>query len=236
MSDARTPSRWGPRWSRWVGLFLARVLWRTDVRGRDHVPADGPVLIVANHVGLIDGPVLHGVIPRGSHFLIGGHMMRGVLGAILRAAQQIEVQGSGRAALAQGLAVLKRGDVVGMFPEGTRGAGTVDEVHGGAAWLAIQSGAPVVPAALVGTRLPGESVNVWPAPGRRIVVDFGAPVTLDPPPELKGRARQHWAAERVGLALREHLTAVLDTTEIPLPMDDPRRDAQPGSVAPQEDS
>jgi 1-acyl-sn-glycerol-3-phosphate acyltransferase len=176
--------------------------------------------VIANHVGFVDGPVLHGVIPRGSHFLIGSHMFHGVLGVLLRGAAQIEVEASGRSALATGLAVLRRGDVVGMFPEGTRGAGRADAVHGGAAWLALQSGAPIVPTTMVGTRLTGEPVSVWPPFRRRILVEFGAPQVLEPPANLVGRARQEWAQEAVAEALRTRLEATLATTDLELPTDD----------------
>lgn len=220
MTAAEAPSRWGPRWSRWVGRVLARGLWATEVRGRDRVPRTGAAIVVANHVGFIDGPVLHGVIPRASHFLIGSHMFRGALGGLLRAASQIEVEGSGRAALAQGLAVLRRGDVVGMFPEGTRGAGRADAVHGGAAWLALQSGAPIVPTTMVGTRHTGEPVSVWPRPRRRILVEFGHAQVLEPPQDLKGRRRQEWAQQAVAEALRAQVAATLATTTIELPTDD----------------
>ena len=212
-----------------MGLVLARVLWRTEVRGREHVPTSGPAIVVCNHLGLIDGPVLHGVIPRGSHFLIRIEMMTGPLGAILKAAQQITVEGSGREALARGLGVLRRGDVVGVFPEGTRGSGTAEAVHGGAAWLAIQSGAPVVPTAIIGSRRTGESVNTWPRPGRRLLVAFGEPLDVTPPPEVKGgRAKQAWAAERLAAALRDQVARTLDTTDLELPLDDPRRETRGG--------
>lgn len=176
--------------------------------------------MVANHVGFIDGPVLHGVIPRPSHFLIGDHMFRGVLGPILRGAGQIEVDLSGRSALAAGLAVLRRGDVVGMFPEGTRGAGRADAVHGGAAWLALRSGAPIVPTTIVGTRHTGEPVGVWPAPRRRILIEFGEPLVVTPPADMKGRVRQEWAAGVVAEALRTQVESTLARTHLRLPEDD----------------
>ncbi|WP_227589847.1 lysophospholipid acyltransferase family protein [Demequina pelophila] len=225
MSVPAAPSPWGPRWSRWLGVFLAKVLWRTEVRGGRSFPRRGAVIVVCNHVGLIDGPVLHGVIPRPSHFLIREGMMTGPLGALLTAAQQIKVSGSGREALAQGLAVLRRGGVVGVFPEGTRGAGTAEAVHGGAAWLAVQSGATVVPAAIIGSRRTGERVSVWPRPGRRLLVAFGEPLDVTPPPDVRGgRAKQAWAAARLGEALRDQVARTLESTDLELPLDDPRRD------------
>lgn len=224
MSQNNGPSPWGPRWSRWVGWVLARGLWATKVRGRELVPRDGAAIIVANHVGFIDGPVLHGVIPRPSHFLVGAHMFKSALNLVLRAAAQVRVDESGRNALGEGLAVLRRGGVVGMFPEGTRGAGRALAVHGGAAWLALQSGAPIVPTAIVGTRNTGEPVSVWPAPRRRILVEFGAPVVLTPPADLKGRARQEWAARAVSEALRGQVESTLAHTPLALPQDDGARD------------
>lgn len=226
MSSA-TPGAWGPCWSRWVGRFLAVILWRTAVTGRENIPAHGAVLIVCNHVGLIDGPVVHGVIPRGSHFLIRAGMMSGPLGCVLRAAQQITVEGQGREALARGLAVLRSGGVVGVFPEGTRGAGTAAQVHGGAAWLAVRSGAVIIPTAIVGTRHTGESVNTWPRPGRRIAVAFGTPMLLSPPAHLRGgRAKQDWAAQELASALRGQVARTLETIDLELPLDDPRRESR----------
>ena len=228
MNHKVSPSPWGPRWSWWVGRFLARVLWATEVRGRKLVPRQGAVIVVANHAGFIDGPILHGVIPRPSHFLVGSHMFRGVLGVILRAAAQVEVDGAGRSALSAGLMVLRRGGVVGMFPEGTRGAGRAVAVHGGAAWLALQSGAPIVPTAIVGTRHTGEPVGVWPRPRRRIVIEFGEPIHVSPPDGLKGRARQEWAAVAVSEALRGQVESTLAQTDLELPADDGARDVLMG--------
>lgn len=213
------PSPWGPRWSRWIGRFLARVYWRTEVRGRAHIPTEGPVLVVANHIGLPDGPVVHGVLPRPSHFLIKASMMNGPLGILLRPAAQIAVEGAGRSALTLALAVLARGGVVGVFPEGHRGGGHAERTYGGAAWLAVRSGATVVPTAVVGTRRAGESVNVWPRPGRRMLVAFGEPERFEPPAGLTGRARQEWAARHLDGLLTRHVKATLATTELTLPAD-----------------
>lgn len=230
--SAKVPTQWGPRWSRWVGRFLARIYWNTEVRGRSNVPKKGAGIVVVNHVGFIDGPVVHGVIPRLNFFLIRADMFKGALKPLLTWAAQIPVHGDGRSALAKGLAVLRRGDIVGVFPEGTRGSGSAEQVHGGAAWLAVQSGAPIIPTALLGTRLPGESVNLWPKPRRKLLVAFGEPVQLDLPPELKGRARQAAASEQVAAALRAQLATTLATTHLVLPGDDPLRESRAAKETP----
>ncbi len=213
-------------WGRWVGWFLAKVLWRTKVAGADRVPRKGAAILVANHVGFIDGPVAIGIVPRRTHFLVKEEMFVHVLGAILTGSGTIKVDESGREALARARQVLARGDAVGVFPEGTRGAGDAASVHGGAAWLAVQSGAPVVPVALFGTRHTGESVNVWPKPGRKIWVEFGEPFTLQLPDDLKGRARQSAAEHAVAEGLRAHLQDAATRSPLPLPTDDPARDRQ----------
>ncbi len=221
---AKPPSRLGPLWGRPIAVFLAHVFWRTRVVGKHHVPRKGPVVVIANHVGFIDGPVAVGVMPRHAHVLVKTDMFVNVLGAILRASGQIEVAHSGREALARGRAVLRRGGVVGVFPEGSRGMGDAASLGGGAAWLALHGDAPVVPLALLGTRLTGESVSVWPRPGRRLIAEFGVPLRLDLPRGLTGASRQKAAEEQIAALLRAHVRAVEASSPIKLPSDDPLRE------------
>ncbi len=220
----KAPSRLGPVWGRPIAWMLTHAFWRTDVRGKGFVPRKGPVVIIANHVGFIDGPVATGVTPRYMHVLVKVEMFVGVIGPILRGSGQIEVEQGGREALARGRAVLQRGGVVGVFPEGTRGMGDAASLGGGAAWLAIHGGAPVVPLALLGTRLTGESVNVWPRPGRRLIAEFGEPIRLDLPEAARGRERQQMAEQIVADALRAHVRRVAAGAPIELPQDDPLRE------------
>ncbi|HMO12281.1 MAG TPA: lysophospholipid acyltransferase family protein, partial [Actinotalea sp.] len=134
---------------------------------RENLPSTGAVVIAANHVSVIDGPLLHGVVPRDTHLLVKREAFRGVVGAILRGAGQIPVDRvTGRSALEAALAVLRRGGAVGIFPEGGRGDGAVQSVRAGVAWLAVHGGAPVVPVAILGTRRTGEGIGHLPAPRR----------------------------------------------------------------------
>ncbi len=219
------PSARGPRWSRWIGRFLARVVWDTDVVGASLVPADGPVLLAANHTGIVDGPLLHGVAPRPSHVLVKEEMFWGPVGTVLRAAGQIPVDRlGGRTALTSALAVLQRGGVVGVFPEGNRGRGDATSARAGIAWLALNGHAPVVPVAILGTRRTGESVNHVPGLRRRLAVEFGTPLVIERRAGMTGRAALVEANEAIRVALAELVDRAAVRSGLQLPTDDPNRE------------
>lgn len=214
------PGPAGPRWSVHLGRFLAHVVWDTRVLGAENVPRTGAVIIAANHIGVVDGPVVHGAVPRGTHILVKDEMFTGPVGMVLRAAGQIPVDRTGgRPALAAALGVLRRGGAVGIFPEGVRGRGDASSSRAGVAWLAVNSGAPVVPAAVLGTRRTGESVGRVPGPRRRLVVAFGEPVLLGREPGTSGRQAVADANELLRVRLAEHVEEVSARTGIPLPED-----------------
>lgn len=221
MTDAnRAPAPWKPRWSRHLGRFIAHVPWRTEVLDAHHVPPTGPVIVAANHIGLLDGPIVHGAVPRPSHLLVKHELLRPPLGWVLRAAGQIPVdRRNPRPALASALAVLRRGGVVGIFPEGMRGRGDASESRAGVAWLAVSAGAPVVPCAVLGTRRTGESTTGLPPLRRRLVVGFGAPVHLDPGAGSSRREAVTRANDLLRVALSEHVRDVADRTGVALPDD-----------------
>jgi 1-acyl-sn-glycerol-3-phosphate acyltransferase len=211
-----------PRWSRAVGVVLARVVWDTAVLGSSNVPRTGPVILAANHIGLVDGPLLHGASPRYTRILVKEEMFSGPVGAVLRASGQIPVDRTGgRPALAAALAVLRHGGAVGIFPEGNRGRGDAAATRGGVAWLTVTSGAPVVPVAILGTRRTGESVGHVPGPRRRLVVAMGEPMTFDRRAGGSGRAAVVAAGETLRTALGEHVRSVSAATGVPLPDDAP---------------
>ncbi|SNS40500.1 1-acyl-sn-glycerol-3-phosphate acyltransferase [Micrococcales bacterium KH10] len=212
------PGTFGPRWSSKVGWFLAHVVWRTRAVNRSAVPWEGPVILAGNHTGVIDGPVLLGVAPRRLHILVKQEMFDGFVGAVLRGAGQIPVdRNGGRSALATARAVLKRGGAVGIFPEGSRGAGQVDDIHGGAAWLALNTGAPVVPVAILGTRRAGEKVGVIPGFRRRLVVQFGEPVAVRREAGQTGKEALESANEQIRAALAALVQTAVAEHQIALP-------------------
>jgi 1-acyl-sn-glycerol-3-phosphate acyltransferase len=179
------------------------------------------VLFASNHIGFLDGPMLVAVAPRFVHCLVKQEMFHGVAGVILRSAGQIPVERNrgDRSALGRALELLAAGGAVGVFPEGKRGRGNVGEVRQGITWLALRSGAPVVPVACLGTRRTGESTGQLPRLRRRLDVVFGEPVSLAARPGVPGRV----ALTEVSAILRDtmaaHVARAQTRTGQPLPED-----------------
>jgi 1-acyl-sn-glycerol-3-phosphate acyltransferase len=210
--------RWGPVWSRRVGWVLDHLWWNTTVLGAENVPAEGPVIIASNHTGIVDGPLLHGALPRGSHVLVKQEFFDSKIGFLMTWAGQIPVdRTSGRAALAVGKAMLDEGRVVGIFPEGTRGRGDASEVRAGVAWLAVNTGAPIVPAACLGTRRTGDPRGYVPPPRAKLHVAFGEPIRLNFPEGTSRREKMAHAMSAIGAGLQAHVDQAQQVTGVRLP-------------------
>jgi cytidylate kinase len=139
-----------------IGIALSHLMYRMTVHGEEHMPASGPLVVVANHTTFADGPMLFGRLPRRISFLVKAEVLVGPLGWLLRTVGQYAIDRAApqREVLLAALAQLKEGGVIGIFPEGQRTDGSVNEVFRGAGWLAARAGATVVPVALRGTARP----------------------------------------------------------------------------------
>lgn len=169
--------------ARWIGTWLFVPFYRVRVHHHERMPAAGPVVLVANHSSLVDGPLLFGLLRRRSVFLVKHEMFTGVMGMMLPLIGQLAVRRGApdRRPLMAAVTILRGGGLVGVFPEGTRGAGDVTAAQHGAAWLARSTGAVVVPIVCRGTRRPdgrrrrfrprvdvlvGELIDISGTPGR----------------------------------------------------------------------
>jgi 1-acyl-sn-glycerol-3-phosphate acyltransferase len=156
---------------------LLRFWIRLHVKGREHVPAEGPAILAPNHKSLAD-PFFVGLsLKRHVRFMAKAELFRGPLGRLLPRLGAFPVR-RGQAdaeALETARTLLRQGELVVVFPEGTR-VGDPDVLgspHHGAGRLAIDTGAPIVPAAIEGTS------KLWLGPvpkPRRIQVSFLEPV------------------------------------------------------------
>jgi len=171
-------------WYRALQVFLPRImpLFCFRVVGKEEVPLTEGVILAANHVSYVD-PLFIGValVERQLHFLAKEELFRFPLfGGLIRDLHAFPVRrGQGdRGAIKQCLRLLAEGEILLMFPEGTRGDGmALLEAEGGIGFLAARSGCPVVPVYVQGTD------NVLPR-GKRIprlhpvTVYFGRPLRL----------------------------------------------------------
>lgn len=135
--------------------FIFRVFFRADIRGREHLPVEGPVILAANHMSNADPPLLATFLPRPVCYMAKQELFEvPVLKQIITAAHSFPVKrGAGdRGAIKAAMEVLKQGKVLGLFPEGTRSKdGKIHKAEAGVALIAAMTNAPVLPACIIGT-------------------------------------------------------------------------------------
>ncbi|MEV6600827.1 lysophospholipid acyltransferase family protein [Actinoplanes sp. NPDC051346] len=185
---------------------LAHAAFRPRVEGRHHVPRDGAVILAANHLSFLDSFIIPLVAPRPVAFLAKqeyftgsgprGWLTRTTLTAVGAVAVPRGEHRAAQEALETALTVLKDGRAFGIHPEGSRSRdGRLYRGRTGVAWLALASGAPVVPVAVIGTDRVQPVGARLPRPGR-VTVRFGEPLHFGPPARLAARARRE-ATDRV---------------------------------------
>lgn len=137
---------------------LHRMLWKIRVEGLERLPATGPAILAPNHVSFLDSAFLMLAVPRRISFVGKAEYMDSwKTKYIFPAMGMIPIDRSGgkasEAALDAARRVLERGELFGIFPEGTRSRdGVLHKGHTGAARLALQVGCPLFPVGVVGTR------------------------------------------------------------------------------------
>ncbi len=143
-----------------------RVYFRMNRFGREHIPADGPVIIAANHRSFLDPFVIGTMTRRPMHFVAKKEIFRyRWLSWLLSAVGAFPVdRGAGDAdTIETAKAILARGEIVLMFPEGTRiRPGGLGRPRRGVGRLALETGAPVVPIAVFGTEAIRRGVLIRP--------------------------------------------------------------------------
>jgi 1-acyl-sn-glycerol-3-phosphate acyltransferase len=198
-----------------AGPFL-RGLWRPEVTGAEHVPETGGAILASNHLSILDSVFLPFMLKRPvtftakSEYFTSRHPGLRLMGVYLRATGQLPVDRDGARAAQQmlegALALLRQGELFGIYPEGTRSPdGRLYRARPGVGWLALNSGLPVIPVAMIGTDKvlpPGHTV---PRPGK-VRIKIGKPLTFgagEPGaqtgerPEAPGKVRRAIADEVV---------------------------------------
>ena len=202
--------------------------WNVHVHGEHNVPATGRVLLACNHIGWFDGPLMVIRAPRTIHALVKHEMFVGRIGLLLRFVGQIPVERTTIDVRAVRVAIraLRDDRVVAVWPEGTRGDGEIRMMKRGLAYLALVTGAPIVPVAVLGTRAEGESVSGMPPPGRRIDVVYGEPVHVDAVPWPRTRESVEALTRSVQGVLIENVERAVKVSGQQLPGPAPDEEAK----------
>lgn len=165
---------------------LLRLLFRPRTEGLEHVPAEGAAIVAGNHLSFSDHFLMPAILKRRITFLAKAEYFTGpgvkgrLTAAFFRSAGQIPVDRSGKeagqAAIREGLGVLAKDELLGIYPEGTRSHdGRLYKGKVGVAVMALRAGVPVVPCAMVGTfeiQPPGQVLPKI----KRVTVRFGEPL------------------------------------------------------------
>ena len=164
--------------SRWLCLGISKVVFGLRVEGREHIPRSGAAIIAANHVSFLDPVVVAIAAGRPIHFMAKEELFRfRPFGWLL---QQYHVFPVSRRradlhAMKRALSLLEQGEIIVIFPEGTRGDGSqLGAAKPGIGLIAARSGAPVIPAFHRGAEKALPRGARFPRP-HRITVKFGAP-------------------------------------------------------------
>ena len=174
---------WSPRriyrWAHRLTCLFCKVMGHLDAHGVDHIPREGGVLIVANHISLLDPVIVGSAANREIHFMARSNVF-GVpfLGKLITTFNAFPVN-RGKpdlGALRKTISLLKDGNAVLIFPEGTRSLdGTLGKAHDGACFIAHRADVPTIPVFHSGVEqmLPRGSKRLRRA---KLTVTFGEPI------------------------------------------------------------
>ncbi|HEY1011561.1 MAG TPA: lysophospholipid acyltransferase family protein [Herpetosiphonaceae bacterium] len=204
--------------------YLAKVLFwlltrRVRVRGVYNVPRSGPAILISNHLSYSDPASIIGFVPRQVFFMAKSEMFDGgFMDWVVTKAEAFPVKRGqiDMDAMRHAVAILKRGDLLGIYPEGTRSnSHRIREGRAGVITIARQSGAPIIPVAITGM----EHVfrRRFPWIGRPdVTITIGPPVTLA---ELAGSDPRQADREQLAGAAMERIARLLppDYQSPPLP-------------------
>jgi 1-acyl-sn-glycerol-3-phosphate acyltransferase len=180
--------------TRFIIRLFYRLITRIQVIGAENIPASGGMVAVTNHIGRLDPGLVYCLIDRNDIILLVAEKYRQV--AIFRwltaALDGVWVDrfNADLTAVRTCLRRLKSGGVLVIAPEGTRSpSGTLIRARSGAGFLAAKAGAPIVPAAIVGTEDAVVKARLRRLKRIDVVVHFGKPFRLAPRPDLDAQAR-----------------------------------------------
>ncbi len=184
---------------RWTLRTLGKIFLGFEVHGAGKVPAEGPLIVAANHRRFFDPVFVSMAVDRRLRWMAKKELFAFPFGRLFYflGTFPVDRQGGGRAALRTALGFLAEGRALGIFPEGTRRKeGLSVEAKSGAALLAARSGAPVLP--VFADKIPGPAARLR---GEKFHIYIGDPMTIDN--TAKGRKGYRRVADEILRAIYE---------------------------------
>ena len=154
------------------------IVFRTRVYGRENIPAEGAVILAANHASNIDPPLMASLIERPVSYMAKIELFENpIFGAAIRRCHAFPVKrgASDRGAIKAAVTVLKEGHMLGLFPEGTRSkTGELQKAEAGIALIASMTGAPIVPVAILNSHRIFANGGLLP----QLRIMYGVPISF----------------------------------------------------------
>jgi 1-acyl-sn-glycerol-3-phosphate acyltransferase len=202
------------RFARGVIVSICRLYWRTTFEGLEHVPADGAFVLAPVHRSFVDFGLAAGVTRRRLRFMGKDSLWKyPAFGWLLSALGAFPVRRGGpdREAMRRCMAVIERGEPLVLFPEGTRRSGpVVDDLHEGAAYVALRTGVPIVPVGIGGSERALQKGKRLPRPVKVHVI-VGPPIQ---PPALGAGARvSRRVVHQLTTELRDEVQRLFDEAQ-----------------------
>ncbi len=186
----------GVRFIRGSLLFMMKVLFRIEHRGGEHIPATGPLILVANHVTYFDPPWISVRVYRTLRIMAWDKLFVPPVGWILRwfGAFPVSLVNPDASAYRAALGILQKGEALLIFPEGGRSPdGSLMRFKTGAARLALRTGATIVPVVVRGGKRVWTKQMILPRPAK-VCVEYLPPIRPeqfpDDPEELMRKVRE----------------------------------------------
>ena len=198
-------------WTVWIVVrSFARLLFRLEISGQDHIPRSGGVLIASNHASYLDIPILGCTLPRRASFIGRMDLFAGIVGSVLRYLGWIPIRRGqvDRKAFDEAVRRLKAGQVVVIYPEGSRTEdGQLQPGKPGIGMMAAAAGCPVLPVLLEGTydALPPGAHWIRLRPIR---VAFGEPMDFSAALESESEDKKKLVYQQISQEIMDRIAAL----------------------------
>ncbi len=159
--------------------WLTRYVLRVEIYGRENIPAQGGAIVAPNHASNWDPVIVGSALPRMVYFMAKQELFKNYfMNKLCRALGAFPLHRGkvDKVAMRTAFEILKRGDLLGIFPEGTRVPGKeLGKFHGGMASLALRLGMPIIPVAVIGTGEGDDAAKKIVAMGKPVAVEKDKP-------------------------------------------------------------